>query len=93
MSRSGIYHAALYEIGGDGGAAPAPPQPQAGQLLVLQQLGFQHARHAFEHAVRSSIFDAFEREIARPIGMQDYRPSDGEYVTGAASAHPGYHPR
>ena len=45
MSRSGIYHAALYETPGDGGAAPAPLQPQAGQLLVLQQLGFQHARH------------------------------------------------
>ena len=26
----------------------------------------------YEHAVRSSIFDAFERDIARPIGMQDY---------------------
>ena len=44
----------------------------------------------YEHAVRSSIFDAFEREIARPIGMQDYRPSDGEYFTGAASVYPAY---
>ena len=38
----------------------------------------------------SSIFDAFEREIARPIGMQDYRPTDGEYVTGGASVYPAY---
>jgi hypothetical protein len=36
------------------------------------------------------FFDAFEREIARPIGMQDYRPTDGQYVTGAASVYPAY---
>jgi hypothetical protein len=34
------------------------------------------------------IFDAFEREIARPVGMQDYTQADGEYVTGAASVYP-----
>jgi CubicO group peptidase (beta-lactamase class C family) len=44
----------------------------------------------YEHAQPSSIYDAFEREIARPIGMQDYRPSDGQYVTGAASVYPAY---
>jgi hypothetical protein len=35
--------------------------------------------------VRSSIFDAFEREIATQMGRLDYRPSDGQYVSGAAS--------
>jgi CubicO group peptidase (beta-lactamase class C family) len=44
----------------------------------------------YEHAVGSSIYDAFEREIARPIGMEDYRPSDGTYVSGAASIYPAY---
>jgi CubicO group peptidase (beta-lactamase class C family) len=40
--------------------------------------------------VGASIFDAFEREIAGPIDMQDYQPSDGEYATGAASIYPAY---
>jgi CubicO group peptidase (beta-lactamase class C family) len=44
----------------------------------------------YEHATGASIFGAFNREIARPIGMQDYRRSDGEYVTGAASVYPCY---
>jgi CubicO group peptidase (beta-lactamase class C family) len=44
----------------------------------------------YEHAARSSIFDSFEREIARPIGMEDYVPSDGKYATGAASVYPAY---
>jgi CubicO group peptidase (beta-lactamase class C family) len=35
----------------------------------------------YERAARSSIFDAFEREIARPIGMQDYQRTDGSYFT------------
>jgi CubicO group peptidase (beta-lactamase class C family) len=39
---------------------------------------------------RHSIFDAFATEIAGPIGMQDYRPADGAYVTGAASVYPAY---
>jgi CubicO group peptidase (beta-lactamase class C family) len=44
----------------------------------------------YEHAAGSSIFDAFAREIAGPISMQDYQPSDGEYGTGAASVYPAY---
>jgi CubicO group peptidase (beta-lactamase class C family) len=44
----------------------------------------------YEHATGASIFDAFNREIARPIGMQDYRRTDGQYVTGAASVYPCY---
>jgi CubicO group peptidase (beta-lactamase class C family) len=36
------------------------------------------------------IFEAIDRRVARPIGMQDYRPSDGQYYFEEFSAHPGY---
>jgi CubicO group peptidase (beta-lactamase class C family) len=36
------------------------------------------------------IFEEFERRIATPIGMQDYRASDGVYQSGAASNHRQY---
>ena len=38
----------------------------------------------------TGIFDALNAKIARPIGMQDYRPQDGAYVRGDASFHPAY---
>ena len=36
------------------------------------------------------IFEAIDRRIAKPIGMQDYRVADGEYYLEDSSAHPGY---
>jgi CubicO group peptidase (beta-lactamase class C family) len=90
QARSGIYHPALYETPGMAAARPARFGHKPGTFWHYNNWDFNTLGAIYEHAVRSSIFDAFEREIARPIGMQDYRPSDGEYVTGAASVYPAY---
>jgi CubicO group peptidase (beta-lactamase class C family) len=89
-ARSGIYHAALYET--EAAAALRPPRysHKPGTFWYYNNWDFNALGAIYEHAARSSIFDAFEREIARPIGMQDYVPSDGDYVTGAASVYPAY---
>jgi hypothetical protein len=90
MSRSGIYHAALYETPAMAAQRPRRGSHKPGSFWYYNNWDFNTLGAIYEHAVRSSIFDAFEREIARPIGMQDYRPSDGEYFTGAASVYPAY---
>ena len=90
MARSGIYHAALYETPAMAAQRPRRGSHKPGSFWYYNNWDFNTLGAIYEHAVRSSIFDAFEREIARPIGMQDYRPSDGEYVTGAASVYPAY---
>ena len=90
MSRSGIYHAALYETAAMAAQRPRRGSHKPGTFWYYNNWDFNTLGTIYEHAVRSSIFDAFEREIARPIGMQDYRPSDGEYFTGAASVYPAY---
>lgn len=90
MSRSGIYHAALYETAAMAAQRPRRFSHKPGSFWYYNNWDFNTLGALYEHAVRSSIFDAFEREIARPIGMQDYRPSDGEYFTGAASVYPAY---
>ena len=90
MSRSGIYHAALYETAAMAAQRPRRGSHKPGSFWYYNNWDFNTLGTIYEHAVRSSIFDAFEREIARPIGMQDYRPSDGEYFTGAASVYPAY---
>ena len=90
MSRSGIYHAALYESAAMAAQRPRRHSHKPGSFWYYNNWDFNTLGTIYEHAVRSSIFDAFEREIARPIGMQDYQPSDGEYFTGAASVYPAY---
>jgi CubicO group peptidase (beta-lactamase class C family) len=90
MSRSGIYHAALYETAAMAAQRPRRHSHKPGTFWYYNNWDFNTLGTIYEHAVRSSIFDAFEREIARPIGMQDYRPSDGEYFMGAASVYPAY---
>lgn len=89
-TRSGIYHATLY-----GTAAMATRRPprfshKPGTFWYYNNWDFNALGTIYEHAARSSIFDAFEREIARPVSIQDHRPSDGQYVTGAASVYPAY---
>ena len=90
QARSGIYHAALYET--PAAAALRPPRfsHKPGTFWYYNNWDFNTLGTIYEHAVRSSIFDALAREIAGPIGMQDYQPSDGDYVTGAASVYPAY---
>ena len=90
MARSGIYHAALYESREAVAQRPARFSHQPGTFWYYNNWDFNALGAIYEHAVGASIFEAFDREIARPIGMQDYRPSDGRYVTGAASVYPAY---
>jgi CubicO group peptidase (beta-lactamase class C family) len=90
QARSGVYHAALYETREAAAARPARHSHKPGTNWYYNNWDFNTLGTIYERAVRSSIFDAFEREIARPIGMQDYQPSDGQYVTGAASVYPAY---
>jgi CubicO group peptidase (beta-lactamase class C family) len=90
QARSGIYHAALYETRAAAAARPARHSHKPGTFWYYNNWDFNTLGTIYERAVRSSIFDAFEREIARPIGMEDYYPTDGRYVTGAASVYPAY---
>jgi CubicO group peptidase (beta-lactamase class C family) len=90
QARSGVYHAALYETRAAAALRPARHSHKPGTFWYYNNWDFNTLGTIYERAVRSSIFDAFEREIARPIGMEDYQPSDGVYGTGAASVYPAY---
>ncbi len=89
-ARSGIYHAALYET--PGMAAQRPPRfsHPPNTFWYYNNWDFNALGTIYEHATGTSIFQALDQEIAKPIGMQDYRPSDGVYFTGAASSYPAY---
>jgi CubicO group peptidase (beta-lactamase class C family) len=89
-ARSGVYHPALCEAPGMAEQRPARFSHAPGTFWYYNNWDFNALDAIYEHATGASIFGAFKREIARPIGMQDYHRTDGQYVTGAASVYPCY---
>jgi CubicO group peptidase (beta-lactamase class C family) len=89
-ARSGIYHAALYETPGMARRRPQRGGHPPGTFWYYNNWDFNALGTIYERATAESIFAAFQDRIARPIGMQDYQPSDGEYFKGAASEHSAY---
>ena len=90
QARSGVYHPALYETAGMAARRPERGSHAPGTFWYYNNWDFNTLGTIYERAVGASIFDSLLDRIARPIGMQDYRPADGRYVTGAASQYPAY---
>jgi CubicO group peptidase (beta-lactamase class C family) len=89
-ARSGIYHPALYETPGMARRRPARGSHPPGTFWYYNNWDFNALGTIYERATGEWIFTALQGKIARPIGMQDYQPIDGEYFRGAASEHPAY---
>jgi CubicO group peptidase (beta-lactamase class C family) len=94
MSRSGIFHSALYEVGGwareraalrEAEAAAGNDLYPAGAYWIYNNWDFNTLGTIVERAAGEEIGPLFARRVAAPIGMQDFRPQDVEYTT---SDHP-----
>ena len=90
QARSGIYHPALYEDNAIAATRPARGSHPPGTFWYYNNWDFNALGTIYEQATGSGIYDAFDQLVARPTGMQDYRPRDGQYVTGAHSIHRAY---
>jgi CubicO group peptidase (beta-lactamase class C family) len=90
QARSGVYHPALYETPAMARTRPPRGSHTPGTSFYYNNWDFNALGTIYERATGTGIYDAFDRRIALPIGMQDYRPSDGEYFTGSASIHRAY---
>ena len=81
-SRSGVYHAAAAESEGMTARRPPRGSHAPGAHYHYNNWDFNVAGFVFEQRSGQRIYDSFEREIARPLGMLDYRnrimPSPGE---------------
>jgi CubicO group peptidase (beta-lactamase class C family) len=90
QARSGVYHPALYETPGMAKNRPPRHSHAPGTFWYYNNWDFNTLGTIYERATGTGIFDALNHKIARPIGMQDYRPQDGSYVRGEASIHAAY---
>ncbi|WP_286181588.1 serine hydrolase [Rhizobium sp. ICMP 5592] len=89
-ARSGIYHPALYETEAMAARRPQRFSHAPGTFWYYNNWDFNALGTIYEKATGTSIYDAFEDEIARKIGMQDYDPHAQHKVRGRASVHPAY---
>ena len=90
-SRSGVYHAAAAEPDAMSNNRPARGSHTPGSHWWYNNWDFNTAMVVFEQETGERIFEAFGKAIAEPIGMQDYRVSDGHYhYEPDKSVHPAY---
>ncbi len=92
-ARSGVYHPALYETPDMARRRPPRGSHPPGTFWFYNNWDFNALGTIYEHATGTGLFEALDQRIAKPIGMQDYRPQDGSYVRGEASIHPAYETR
>jgi len=89
-ARSGVYHPTVYETKGMMEQKPPRGSHAPGTFWYYNNWDFNTLGYFYEKATGTKIFDAFYREIAQPIGMQDYKPRDGHYITSADTRFPAY---
>lgn len=89
-ARSGIYHGANYETPEMAAKRPARGSHPHGSFWYYNNWDFNALGAIYEQAEGSPVFDAFDRQIARKIGMQDFDPARCRYAGGADSKYPAY---
>ncbi|MGN6442324.1 MAG: serine hydrolase domain-containing protein [Arthrobacter sp.] len=90
-SRSGIYHPPS-SPGSDEHAFPARGTRTPGQYFLYNNWDFNAAGAIFEKISGLTVFEAFEKHLAGPLGFEDYEPTRQLMLGDAGkSAFPAYH--
>ena len=91
MSRSGVYHEAAGEAQSMIDARPERGSHRPGTFFYYNNWDFNALGTIFEQTTGKRIFQAFNEEIAKRIGMVDFSPSDCTYkFERSRSKHPAY---
>ena len=89
-ARSGVYHPALYETAGMAAARPKRGSHAPDTFWYYNNWDFNALGTIFERETKTNLFREFQARIAEPIGMEDFRLEDTQYVTGRDSVYPAY---
>lgn len=91
QARSGIFHPAS-NAGDDTNSAPERGSVRPGAYYLYNNWDFNAAGTAFEMMTGKNIYDAFESDIAKPIGLQDWdRARQRKSGNARDSRHLAYH--
>jgi CubicO group peptidase (beta-lactamase class C family) len=90
-ARSGVYLPAAYASSGQLDALPERDSHTPGTRWFYNNWDFNVAGVIVERATGEGLYDAFDRRIARPLGMEDYAAEDGFVVyEPSRSRHPAH---
>jgi CubicO group peptidase (beta-lactamase class C family) len=90
-SRSGVYHEAAAETKDMAKARPERGSHPPGTFFYYNNWDFNALGTIFEKVTGAKIFEAFKKEIAEPIGMEDFSLDDCQYsYEENKSKHPAY---
>ena len=95
-ARSGIYHPALGESPGMKAKRPKRHSHAPGTFWYYNNWDFNALGRIFEQETGTKIFEEFDRCIAKPLQMEDFKVGDCRYLTGddydtgELSIHPYY---
>jgi CubicO group peptidase (beta-lactamase class C family) len=90
QARSGVYLPAAAEIDAMRDARPKRGSHPPGTFWYYNNWDFNVLGTIFRRTTGEDLFQAFDRRIARPIDMQDYRPEEGVYGLEEPSEHPAF---
>jgi CubicO group peptidase (beta-lactamase class C family) len=96
-ARSGVYHPAANAASSAGGDTVGEPPPRGsvkhGTYFLYNNWDFNALGTIFEQETGQNLYDAFERDLARPLGLQDFDRAAQRKSAGPAgrSQHPAYH--
>jgi CubicO group peptidase (beta-lactamase class C family) len=77
-ARSGVYHPAAYSAG-RAASRPERGSHEPGTFWYYNNWDFNTLGEIFRRRTGLGVFDAFERRIADPLRMKDFRLRDGYY--------------
>jgi CubicO group peptidase (beta-lactamase class C family) len=89
-ARSGVYHPANYETDSMKGRRPERGSHPHDTFFFYNNWDFNALGSIYERATNRSVFEGFQRGLAEPLQMEDFRLEDTEYVRGPVSRHPAY---
>jgi CubicO group peptidase (beta-lactamase class C family) len=90
-ARSGVYHPAS-NPGDSLDSAPPRGSQKPGTYYLYSNWDFNALGTIFEQETKQDIYDALEKDLARPIGMQDFDRSTHRRTGDASrSRHLAYH--
>ena len=90
-ARSGVYHPAANK-GDDSAQAPPRDSREHGTYFLYNNWDFNALGTIFEQQTGQNIYDAFDRDYAQPMQMQDFqRAEQKKEHHDNLSIHPAYH--
>lgn len=90
QARSGIYLPAAAETVGMANARPARGVHQPGEVYYYNNWSFNSLGTLYEKRTSRSIYEAFEEDLARPLGMTDYSGEIGNFTIQPAEEEPDF---